>query len=272
MNDRGTASLSDDPEETQEASRAELEALVAASVTTADAPRSMADEDTATTSAEALARLDTGLVVVTELGLGDPGGLLGAHRHLQRAVAVAFRGLDLHDASRRDAQDGHRDHPVLLVPYLGHADLLADDCLCRHDGSPSLPVRVFSRGRSARAGPAERRFSCAAGYRSTGRRRRRLRSTWRLQGARRDEYRKAVAHPPTRGDATSGRRDLRAARPQGGSAGGGAVVEVEVGGGAVVVVEKPSGLSTVPFDESEREALNERVRDLLFRAHRGPRA
>ncbi len=40
----------------------------------------------------------------------------------------------------------------------------------------------------------------------------------------------------------------------------------------LVVVNKPAGISTIPFDEGERGALSELVRDVLFKHHRGPRA
>lgn len=62
---------------------------------------------------------------------------------------------------------------------------------------------------------------------------------------------------------------LSAPRPRAEVIGADALVHVD---GAIVVVEKPSGLSTVPFDESERDSLDVRVRDVLFRFHRGPRA
>src|SRR5205807_6752930 len=54
--------------------------------------------------------------------------------HLDSRVAVALGRLDLHDPGGGDLDDGDRDGPVLVVPDLGHADLLTDDRLGCHLG------------------------------------------------------------------------------------------------------------------------------------------
>src|SRR5690349_24215983 len=43
-------------------------------------------------------------------------------RHLDRAVAVALGGLDLHHPARRNPYEGDRNGTVLVVPDLCHAD------------------------------------------------------------------------------------------------------------------------------------------------------
>ena len=65
--------------------------------------------------------------VVAGLRLVKGAGLAGPEGHLHRGVPVPIRGLELHDAHRRDPDDGDRDGAVLVVPDLGHADFLADD-------------------------------------------------------------------------------------------------------------------------------------------------
>src|SRR5690606_13012570 len=108
-------------------------------------------------------RLDPGLRVLAGDGLGQLAGLLRPERHLERAVAVALRCLDLDHAARADAQDRDRDDPVLVVPDLRHADLLADDRSCRHGGCVSLCLDP----RIASAGPTTRRVE-AKSVRFTG--------------------------------------------------------------------------------------------------------
>src|SRR5579875_273021 len=66
---------------------------------------------------------------------------------LQGRVALTLGRLDLHDSHWRDAQHRHRDRPVLIVPDLGHADLLADDGL----GCHGCCVSSFSSGAVADA-------------------------------------------------------------------------------------------------------------------------
>ena len=78
-------------------------------------------------------RVDARLLEVTGLGLGELGGLGRAEGDLEGGVAVALIGLHLDDAAGLDTDHGDGDDAVLVVPHLGHADLLADDCLCRHD-------------------------------------------------------------------------------------------------------------------------------------------
>src|SRR6056297_2876751 len=82
---------------------------------------------------EALARCDARLLVVAGGRLRELLRVAVAVGHLQCGVAVAFVGLDLHDAHRLDAH--HRDGDDLVVhPRLRHADLLADDRLLCHGG------------------------------------------------------------------------------------------------------------------------------------------
>ena len=88
---------------------------------------------------------------VAGLGAVDPAGLLDAVGDLEGAVAVGLRGLHLHDPQGRDAHDRDRDDAVLVVPDLGHADLLADKCL----GGHVVPV-CSEPGGPARGGPGSR--------------------------------------------------------------------------------------------------------------------
>src|SRR3546814_12895675 len=78
------------------------------------------------------------LLELAELGLGDLGGLLRSEGDLEGGVAVVLVCLDLHDAAGLDPEDGHGDDAVVVIPDLGHAYLLADDCLCRLDACISL--------------------------------------------------------------------------------------------------------------------------------------
>jgi hypothetical protein len=63
---------------------------------------------------------------VAGLGLRD---VLGFHeidkRHLQGLVAVAVRGLALHDDARPHFQGGDGDHPAVLAENLRHADFFS---------------------------------------------------------------------------------------------------------------------------------------------------
>jgi 23S rRNA pseudouridine1911/1915/1917 synthase len=61
-------------------------------------------------------------------------------------------------------------------------------------------------------------------------------------------------------------RTLHAPRPRAAALPAGAIVHVDA---HVVVVDKPSGMSTVPYDENETGTLDERVRDHLARAKGG---
>src|SRR6202034_2313621 len=87
------------------------------------------------------AGVDPGLLVVAEDRLVQGARPAEAPRHLQGRVALTLGGLHLDDAHRRDAQDSHRDGPVLLVPDLGHADFFADDGLGSHALRLSLSTR-----------------------------------------------------------------------------------------------------------------------------------
>src|ERR1700728_4336394 len=62
---------------------------------------------------------------MVEVRRGAPRAVGGRH-------ALFFGRLHLYDASWADANDRHRDRPVLVVPDLGHAHLLADDRFGRH--------------------------------------------------------------------------------------------------------------------------------------------
>src|SRR4051794_4474041 len=99
---------------------------------------------------QANARLDTGLGEVPQLRLGEALVLLGAVGHLERGVPVVLRSLDLDDAKRRDPKHGDGDEAILVIPHLGHADFLADDCFAGH----SFVLREYTR--TLRSGRPER--------------------------------------------------------------------------------------------------------------------
>ncbi len=81
---------------------------------------------------ELLARGDAGLLEVSEFGLGHGRVATHAPRDLHRGVTLFFGSLYLDDASWADAYHRHRYGPVLVIPDLGHAHLLADDRFGRH--------------------------------------------------------------------------------------------------------------------------------------------
>ncbi len=89
---------------------------------------------------EVPARLHAGGREMPLLRLVQRRGALDPPGDLQGGVALAFGRLHLHHAQRRDLEDRHRDGAVVLVPDLGHADLLADDRLGRHGWVPSVLV------------------------------------------------------------------------------------------------------------------------------------
>src|SRR5690606_15986090 len=90
---------------------------------------------------EADAGFDAGLLVLPGDRLGQLRRLLVTEGHLQRAVAVLLGRADLDDPYGFDLEDSDRDHPVLVVPDLRHADLLADDCLGCHVRLPVAEER-----------------------------------------------------------------------------------------------------------------------------------
>ena len=85
------------------------------------------------------ARVDPGRLEVALLGLGQRRGPAEAPGHLQGRVARRARGV-FTCTTRTGAtlQHRHRDGAVLVVPDLGHADLLADDRLACHVGASLL--------------------------------------------------------------------------------------------------------------------------------------
>ena len=106
-----------------------------------------------------------GLGVLAGDRLGELGGLLGPEGDLQGAVAVVLGGADLHHPERLDLKDRDRNHAVLIVPDLCHADLLADDCLGCHVRLPVAEERgPFTRTLRTGFLPAERQFGCAVGF------------------------------------------------------------------------------------------------------------
>src|SRR5215471_4546995 len=102
---------------------------------------------------EADTGVDVGFGVLPGDGLGELRGLLRPEGDLQRAVSVALVRLDLDHAARAHAQDGDGDDPVVVVPHLRHADLLADDRSCGHGGYVFLCLlRALPPGRTVRHG------------------------------------------------------------------------------------------------------------------------
>ena len=89
---------------------------------------------------ERATRVDTRLGVVPRLGLGQGRVAPEPPGHLQCRVTVGLRRLDLDHAHGRDLEHRHRNGAVLVVPDLGHADLLADDRLACHVSSSCGPV------------------------------------------------------------------------------------------------------------------------------------
>ena len=82
-------------------------------------------------------------------------------------------GLDLHHPQGRDLEHRHRDGAVVLVPDLGHADLLADDRLGRHGGwGPFRPHAGAAANAAARlirffGAVTGARFACQRSARET---------------------------------------------------------------------------------------------------------
>src|SRR5687767_8448772 len=111
--------------------------------------------------AQRLRRRDRGLRAVPLERLGGVARCALAVAELEGAVAVAVRGLLLHDAVRLGVQHGHGDALPFVVEQLGHADLAAHE-LDRH-GMPRRaggwgPERgkgghYRSRSRGCRGGP-----------------------------------------------------------------------------------------------------------------------
>ena len=88
---------------------------------------------------EVATRGDTGLGKVASQRLGHLGGIDGAVAELDSLVAVRFLGLHSghHVGGHVDKSDGHEE--AVLVPHLGHAELLAQQSLAiRHNASSSL--------------------------------------------------------------------------------------------------------------------------------------
>jgi hypothetical protein len=75
------------------------------------------------------ARRDARLGEVAGLRLVHPTGVDGAEADLHRGVAVDGDRPDLGHDARTRGDDGHRNHPVVLVEHLGHAELLAQQPL-----------------------------------------------------------------------------------------------------------------------------------------------
>ena len=72
---------------------------------------------------------DTGLLLVAGLGLGELTLGDGVEAELHRLVPVLLGGLLLHHGAGARLNDGHGKGVSGFVEDLGHADLLADDCL-----------------------------------------------------------------------------------------------------------------------------------------------
>ena len=69
---------------------------------------------------------------VALLGLVQSPGPAHAPGDLEGRVTLVLGGLNPHDPHRRDSEHRDRYGTVLLIPDLGHADLLADDRLGGH--------------------------------------------------------------------------------------------------------------------------------------------
>src|SRR3954468_900003 len=96
---------------------------------------------------EVTSRGDARLVEVTGGRLVDLARVDLAVGDLDGVVAVRLGGADLGHDVRRDLDDGHGDELVVLIPDLGHAELLAEEALgglarhgcavgVRHSGIP----------------------------------------------------------------------------------------------------------------------------------------
>ena len=118
-------------------------------------------------------RLDACCLEVPCLWTVEPVGLLRPPGDLEGGVAIGLRRLDLDDPQGRDLDGRDRDGPVLLVPDLGHAGLLADDRLRCHDVTFLAGCRRLRRHANAPLGGSR-------AERSTGVAR--CPSTWRLPG------------------------------------------------------------------------------------------
>ena len=88
---------------------------------------------------EVATRGDTSLGKVASQRLGHLGRVDGAVAELDSLVAVGFLGLhgSHHIGGHVDKSNGHEE--AVLVPHLGHAELLAQQSLAiRHNASSSL--------------------------------------------------------------------------------------------------------------------------------------
>ena len=90
------------------------------------------------------ARRDAGLAKWPASGLVTLRGSICAVGDLDGGVAVDLVGADLGDDVRPGLDDGHRDDLVVLVPDLGHAELLAQQ---------SLWIDLLSHWSTCRPGP-----------------------------------------------------------------------------------------------------------------------
>ena len=109
-------------------------------------PTSYSDASSTRSSTSLRPGSTPGIVEVALLRLGQGGGAAVSPGHLQRRVALAFWGLDLHDPDRRHAHHRHRYRPVLVVPDLGHSHFFAHDRLGGH-WSFSVSILHFARHR-----------------------------------------------------------------------------------------------------------------------------
>src|SRR3954451_5867840 len=90
---------------------------------------------------EVATRRDAGLLEVAGQRLGHPTRADGTEGDLEGGVAVQVGRPDLGDDARAGLDDSDRDECVVLVPDLGHAELLAEKPL--HGGSGGGHRRSF---------------------------------------------------------------------------------------------------------------------------------